>query len=436
MRNAWVSRIGMVTLVGVMVLAPFFALAVSSSVFATTFTFTTIDVDGVTTQAYGINDGGQIVGQFRVPPSGSEYQGLLRDTNGAITTFAVPAALSTFAIGINNAGQIVGMAQLDAIPSIVGFHRDTNGAYTTFLVPGSGDTTAHGINTTGQIVGYFTDAVAHGFLDTGGVFTTFVVPGATSTNTAARGINATGQIVGTFNDTTLAPLPFPVGYTPRGFLYSGGVFTTIDVPGASETFAYGINETGQIVGTFVDATGAHGFLDTGGVFTTLNAPGANHTEAWGINKAGQIVGWFNDGTGTHGYLATPVNASPVCINAQAFPAVLWSPNHQFVPIVVMGVTDPDGDSVTITVTSVTQDEPVKTKGSDNTSPDAVIQAGTASVRTERSGTGNGRIYQVSFKAEDGKGGSCTGTVTVGVPHSMQVGLTAIDDGQVYDSTVP
>jgi len=28
-----------------------------------------------------------------------------------------------------------------------------------------------------------------------------------------------------------------------------------------------------------------------------------------------------------------------------------------------------------------------------------------------------------------------GTVTVGVPYSMNVGLTAIDDGQVYDSTV-
>jgi len=49
MRHAWVSRVGMVTLVGVMVLAPFFALAVSSSAYATTYTFTTIDVGGVAT---------------------------------------------------------------------------------------------------------------------------------------------------------------------------------------------------------------------------------------------------------------------------------------------------------------------------------------------------------------------------------------------------
>ena len=130
------------------------------------------------------------------------------------------------------------------------------------------------------------------------------------------------------------------------------------------------------------------------------------------------------------------NAPPVCSDAKPFPAVLWSPNHQFVPIVVMGVTDPDGDSATITVTGVTQDEQVNAKGDGNTSPDAVIEAGAALVRAERSGTGNGRVYEISFKAEDGKGGSCTGAVTVGVPHSMHVGLTAIDDGQKYNSTTP
>jgi hypothetical protein len=31
--------------------------------------------------------------------------------------------------------------------------------------------------------------------------------------------------------------------------------------------------------------------------------------------------------------------------------------------------------------------------------------------------------------------SGTGAVTVGVPHRLENGLTAIDDGQAYDSTV-
>jgi hypothetical protein len=132
----------------------------------------------------------------------------------------------------------------------------------------------------------------------------------------------------------------------------------------------------------------------------------------------------------------PPNRLPTCTAAQAFPAALWSPKHQLVPIVVMGVTDPDGDGVKITVTGVTQDEPVNANGDGNTSPDAVIEAGAALVRAERSGKGNGRIYEVSFKAEDGKGGFCNGTVTVGVPHSLNKGVLALDDGQLYDSTVP
>lgn len=66
----------------------------------------------------------------------------------------------------------------------------------------------------------------------------------------------------------------------------------------------------------------------------------------------------------------------------------------------------------------------------------VIQAGTASVRAERLDKGNGRVYQISFRVDDGKGGSCTGAVKVGVPLNLNKGLIAIDDGQIYDSTVP
>ncbi len=85
------------------------------------------------------------------------------------------------------------------------------------------------------------------------------------------------------------------------------VFTPLDVPGATLTQAFGINEAGQIVGIFSGATGGHGFLLSGGVFAPLDAPGAIATTASGINDAGQIVGEFIDATGTltHGFLATP-----------------------------------------------------------------------------------------------------------------------------------
>jgi hypothetical protein len=51
----------------------------------------------------------------------------------------------------------------------------------------------------------------------------------------------------------------------HGFLYSGGNFTTIDHPDSTEgTFAFGINDAGQIVGSFAPASALHqhGFLAT------------------------------------------------------------------------------------------------------------------------------------------------------------------------------
>jgi probable HAF family extracellular repeat protein len=84
------------------------------------------------------------------------------------------------------------------------------------------------------------------------------------------------------------------------------------VPGAIFTEASGINDAGQIVGSFADNSGfGHGFLDTGGSFTQIDVPGAIFTEASGINDAGQIVGRIADSTlDQHGFLATPVSAVP------------------------------------------------------------------------------------------------------------------------------
>jgi len=129
------------------------------------------------------------------------------------------------------------------------------------------------------------------------------------------------------------------------------------------------------------------------------------------------------------------NLPPVCGGAQASPNGLWPPNHQLVQVGIVGVTDPEGDPVTLTVTKVTQDEPVNGLGDGDTSPDAVIQGAKVQLRAERAGSGNGRVYQVSFTANDGHGGSCTGAVTVCVPHD-QGDRSCIDDGQAFDSTQP
>jgi probable HAF family extracellular repeat protein len=163
--------------------------------------------------------------------------------------------------------------------------------FTTFDAP-SGLTFVNGVNDSGQVVGSFLNS--HGFLYSGGVFTTLDAPGAIST--LASGINDAGNVVGSFSD----------GSGNHGFLYSGGTYLTLNDPSATNgTNANGINAAGQIVGAYKDASGGvHGFVYSGGVYTTLDDPLANgaNTQANGINDLGQIVGTYSNATGTHGFL--------------------------------------------------------------------------------------------------------------------------------------
>ena len=112
-------------------------------------------------------------------------------------------------------------------------------------------------------------------------------------------------------------------------------------------------------------------------------------------------------------------------------------NHKTNLVAIEGVTDEDANQVTLLVAGVTQDEPVNGLGDGDASPDAMTQSGnapnTVRLRAERAGGGNGRVYEVTFTADDGIE-ICTGSVKVGVPHDKK--NTAIDDGQFYDSTQP
>ena len=135
------------------------------------------------------------------------------------------------------------------------------------------------------------------------------------------------------------------------------------------------------------------------------------------------------------------NQDPDCSRAVPSVGEIWPPNHkQVVVIDILGVTDPDGDAVTITITGILPDEPTNTLGDGSTWVDGGgVDTPRVWVRAERSGTprvpGNGRVYEIFFTASDGHGGTCSGSVTVGVPHD-QDHRPAIDDGVRYDATVP
>lgn len=172
------------------------------------------------------------------------------------------------------------------------------------------------------------------------------------------------------------------------------------------------------------------------------------TNWWGAADGPSGVGsGSGDGVSTNvnydPWLAAPVsipdvctpNQPPDCDNAYPSQDSIWPPNHKFVPIQILGLTDPDGDPVMLSILSIYQDEPVDTNGDGAFTPDGYgVGTSTAWVRAERAGGGNGRVYRITFLAEDGQGGYCNGVVSINVPHDEK--KAAVDDGALYDSTIP
>jgi hypothetical protein len=122
---------------------------------------------------------------------------------------------------------------------------------------------------------------------------------------------------------------------------------------------------------------------------------------------------------------------------------IWPPNNNFIPVNILGVTDINGDPITIRIDAVWQDETV---GKGNSAPDATgIGTSTANLRSERLQNGDGRVYHIYFTATDSAGGTCKVDMTskgvrVAVydnQGSDQTGIMdMIDQGALYDSTKP
>ena len=99
----------------------------------------------------------------------------------------------------------------------------------------------------------------------------------------AYGINQSGQVVGWSVGTA--------GGYALAFLYSNGTMTPLGVlPGGSTTVAFGINDNGQIVGKGDVGEATHAFLYSNGTMTDLGTFGSNNGFAVGINNSGQVAG--------------------------------------------------------------------------------------------------------------------------------------------------
>lgn len=119
-----------------------------------------------------------------------------------------------------------------------------------------------------------------------------------------------------------------------------------------------------------------------------------------------------------------IDVTPPEIAVQLNRDVLWPPNHKLVEVcATIEATDncdPDPDIALVWITSSESDND---KGDGNTINDIQNAAyGTEdlcfSLRSERQGSGNGRVYTIAYSAEDESGNVAYDTVRVRVPHDQ------------------
>lgn len=182
--------------------------------------------------------------------------------------------------------------------------------FTSLDYPGAGLTTGRGINNHGDIVGaYRVDPPRHALLIKNGQYIPIAPDSILGINySEATNINDRGDITGQMIDEN--------GLV-HGFLVIDGQVTTLDVPGATDTFALGINDSGLVVGYWdlLDQNGNYlanfGFTWQDGAFidTQINFPGATGplpgAGLFGVNSRGDLSGvWLPDLNGSieHGFV--------------------------------------------------------------------------------------------------------------------------------------
>jgi uncharacterized membrane protein len=105
--------------------------------------------------------------------------------------------------------------------------------------------------------------------------------------TRLKGINDNGQMIGSYVDQY---------GNEHALLVQNGKFIPLapnTILGTEYSIGYKSNDRGDVVGFVCDDIACHGFLLSKGVLTTFDYPGASDTYAASINEFGTIVGYWD-----------------------------------------------------------------------------------------------------------------------------------------------
>lgn len=260
-------------------------------------------------QPNGINDAGTAIGSLN--PNGSST--VVEWVNGQPTNLGIPG----YGAAINNAGQIAGT---DTGSGTAHAFLWTNGTLLDLgsLMPGATSSYGNAINSRGQVAGTsFTGGLFQAFFFDGTKVVQLGAPGVSSYGLA---LNDAGAVVGNMVSNGL--------FNAFEWTAAGGM-KDLGTLGGAQSYAYGINDAGTVVGySLTSSDASHGFIDANGLMLDLNDflplnSGWTITAAYGINASGEIVGTGTLNGQSYGIELTPSENASSAVLATPEPDAAW-----------------------------------------------------------------------------------------------------------------
>jgi Legume lectin domain len=128
----------------------------------------------------------------------------------------------------------------------------------------------------------------------------------------------------------------------------------------------------------------------------------------GLDADFDVLGWTVENVG---------DSTPPTVACAASPSVLWPPNNKLVPVTTkVAVTDSGSGAAGFSLVSVTSNEGNAAAESSGWAPGTPDTSGF--LQASRLGSGQGRVYTLTYEGRDNAGNKATCATTVAVPHDQ------------------